>query len=150
MVVCTPGVFLLDSKWLSGEAAIDADVIRVQMLDDEDESYELTRLSSGMRGRAVRLQEDIAQQTGVRNVRAVVVFWNRFPAGLVEQNRVVYVEGARLAEWLRRQSPTTAAERVPLIADAIVEARAPTGRTWWERIQARKLKRDSGAAALPT
>jgi hypothetical protein len=89
VVVCPAGVFLLDSKWLSGEASIDADVVRVQMLDDEDESYELTRLSSGMRGRAVRLQEDVTQQTGVRNVQAVVVFWNRFPAGLVEQNRVV-------------------------------------------------------------
>lgn len=152
VVVCPAGVFLLDSKWLGGEASIDADVVRVQMLDDEEESYELTRLASGMRGRAVRLQEDIARQTGVRNVQAVVVFWNRFPASLVEQNRVAYVEGARVAEWLRRQSPTIAAERVPLIADAIAEARAPTGRTWWwPMTRERRPGPDGGAgAALPT
>jgi hypothetical protein len=47
-----------------------------------------------------------------------VVFWNPFPAGLVEQGRIVYVEGARLAEWLRQQSPTVAAEQVPLSAQS--------------------------------
>jgi len=151
VVVSTAGVFLLDSKWLGGEATIDGDVVRVQMLDDEDASYEMSRLASGMRGRAVRLQEDIAQQTGVRNVQAVVVFWNRFPAGLVEQGRVVYVEGARLAEWLRQQSPTIAAEQVPFIANAIREARTPAKRTPWERMRPRGPKPDSGAgAAVPT
>lgn len=151
VVISSAGLFLLDSKWLSGEASIENDVVRVQMVDDEDESYELRWLASGMRGRAVRLQEDIAQQTGVRNVQAVVVFWNSFPAGLAEENRVIYVEGARVAEWLQRQSPTLAAERVPLIADAILEARAPARRTPRGRIRARKPKRENGAgAALPT
>jgi hypothetical protein len=146
VVVSMAGVFLLDTKWLAGDASIERDVVRVQMVDDEDESYELRRLASGMRGRAVRLKEDIAEQAGVRNVQAVVVFWNHFPAGLVEENRVVYVEGARLAGWLRQQSPTIAAARVPLVADAVVEARAPAGRPWWDRINARKPKRDSGSS----
>jgi hypothetical protein len=135
VVVSTAGVFLLDSKWLGGEATTDGDVLRVQMLDDEDESYEMSRVASGMRGRAVRLQEDIAQQTGVPNVQAVVVFWNPFPAGLVEQGRVVYVEGVRLGKWLNQQSPTIAAEQLPLIADAIREARPPAKRTPWERVR---------------
>jgi hypothetical protein len=151
VVVSTAGVFLLDSKRLGGEATTDGEVVHVQMLDDEDESYEMPRLASGMRGRAVRLQEDIAQQTGVANVQAVVVFWNPFPAGLVAQGRVVYVEGARLAEWLSQQSPTIAAEQVPLIADAIREARAPAKRTPWEGVRSRNSKRDRGAGApLPS
>jgi Nuclease-related domain len=151
VVVGPAGVFLLDSKWLGGEASIDSDTVRVQMLDDEEESYELTRLASGMRGRAVRLQEDIARQTGVRNVQAVVVFWNRFTPGLVKQNRVVYAAGAHVTEWLRQQSPTIAAARVPFIADAIHEARAPAKRTRWERLRARRPKLEGGdGAALTT
>lgn len=59
----------------------------------------------------------------MRKVQAVVVFWNRFPACLVEEARVLYVEAARAAEWLRRQRPTTTADLVPLVADAIIEAR---------------------------
>jgi hypothetical protein len=151
VVVSTAGVFLLDSKWLAGEASIEMDVVRVQMVDDEDESYELRRLASGMRGRALRLKEDIAQHAELRFVQAVVVFWNPFPAGLVEDKRVVYVEGGRLSDWLRQQSPRIAADRVPLIANAILEARAPAARKRWERIRARRPKRDSGReVALPT
>lgn len=151
VVVSTAGVFLLDSKWLAGEASIEMDVVRVQMVDDEDESYELRRLASGMRGRALRLKEDIAQHAELRFVQAVVVFWNPFPAGIVEDKRVVYLEGARLSDWLRQQSPTIAADRVALIASAIVEARPPEVRKRWERIRARRPKRDSGSeVALPT
>jgi hypothetical protein len=81
----------------------------------------------------------------------VVVFWNPFPAGLVEEGRVVYVEGVRLTEWLNQQSPTIAAEQVPFIAVAINEARTPVKRTPWERVWPCKPKRDSDAgAALPT
>jgi hypothetical protein len=151
VVVSTAGVFLLDSKWLAGEASIEMDVVRVQMVDDEDESYELRRLASGMRGRALRLKGDIAQRAELRFVQAVVVFWNPFPAGIIEDKRVVYVEGARLSDWLRQQSPTIAADRVPLIANAIVEARPPEVPKRWKRIRARRPKRDSGSeVALPT
>ena len=72
VVVCSGGVFLLNSKWLGGEASIKGDAVHVQMRDDDDDSYQLSRLASGMRGCAVRLQEDIAQQTGVEWVQPVV------------------------------------------------------------------------------
>ena len=151
VVVSRAGVFLLDSKWLGGEVSVDGDTVRVQMLDDDDESYELDRLARGMRGRAVRLQEDVAERTGVRNVQAVVVFWNPFPAGLLEENRVVYVEGARLAEWLRQQRPELPLDQVSFIAHAILEARSPEGQSRWASVRARGLGRGGFARAdLPT
>jgi Nuclease-related domain len=151
VVVSTAGVFLLDSKWLGGEVSIDGDVIRVQMIDDDEDSYEMDRLASGMRGRAIRLQEDIVAQAEVPYVQAVVVFWNPFPAGVVEQNRVVYIEGARLAAWLGQQSPKIVQDRVPFIAHAIVGTRPAGRRTWCERIRAPwRVHGSRSRAALPT
>jgi hypothetical protein len=65
VAVSTGGVFLLDSKWLGGEASINGDAIHLQRRDDDDDSYDLAWLASGMRGRAVRLQE---RATGRRSM----------------------------------------------------------------------------------
>lgn len=132
VVVSRGGVFLLDSKWLGGEVSIVGDVVHVQHRDD-DESYELDRLASGMRGRAIRLQKDIAQQTGVRFVQPVVVFWNKFDAGLVPGNNVIFVHGDRLVEWLSEQKPTMTPERVDYVAATIRATRRSEARFWWWR-----------------
>ncbi len=70
------------------------------------------RLVRGMCGRALRLQEDIKAQTGVRFVQPVVVFWNDFQARQVMGNNVVFVHGDQRAgskrnppRSLRRWSP---------------------------------------------
>lgn len=81
VVVCGGGVFLLDSKYLGGEVSVLRDNIRVQRHDDDDDSYDLPRLAPGIRGCALRLQQDIEQQTGVPFIQPVVVFWN--PASAV-------------------------------------------------------------------
>jgi Nuclease-related domain len=103
VVISPAGVFLLDSKLLGGDASILGETVHVQMRDDDKESYELRRLARGMRGRAVRLQEDILAATGVRFVTPVVVFWNRFDAGVLEAENVVFLHGSHLASWLEAQ-----------------------------------------------
>jgi hypothetical protein len=99
-----------------------------------------------MRGRAVRLKEDIAAQTAIPNVQAVVVFWNDFPAGLAEENRVVFLGGERLADRLREQSPKIDANTVPSPAAAIAATRPPECRTWWESARALGPARRNTAA----
>jgi len=92
----------LDSKMLGGSANVEGDVVRVQRLDDETDEYSLDRLASGMRGKAVRLKEDIEVTASVKvNVTAVVVLWCPFEAGAVTINRVTYVGGDKLANWIR-------------------------------------------------
>ena len=136
VVVSTAGVFLLDSKDLGGEVSIDGDTVHVQRLDDDEASYELRHLASGMRGRAARLKEDI-EQTAITNVQAVVVFWNPFPAGLVNGSRVVFLSGERLAGWLQEQRPKVEPDMVSRVAAAIAHMRPPENQAWWERIATR-------------
>jgi hypothetical protein len=130
VVVCGGGVFLLDSKYLGGEVSIDADNVHLQRRDDADDSYDLPGLGRTMRGRAIRLQEDIVAQTGVAFVQPVVVFWNPFEAGVVTGETVVFVHGERLGSWLEGQRAKMTPDVVALVADAIAAARPPARRGW--------------------
>jgi hypothetical protein len=140
VVVCPGGVFLLNSKWLGGEVSIRGERVHVQRRDDDDDSYQKPRLASGMRGCAVRLQEDIAEQTDVRFVQAVVVFWDKFDSGLVMRNNVVFVHGDRLVDWLREQRTRLTADNVVYIAACIRAARPPEHRGWRNRLSTLGLR----------
>jgi hypothetical protein len=149
VVVSTAGVFLIDSKSLGGEASIDGENVHVQMLDDEEKSYDLRRLARSVRGLAVRLKEDI-DPTGSTDVQAVVVFWNPFPAGVTYGHRIVYLHGERFAGWLQAQAPQIAPEMVARLVAAIEQARPRENRTRWERLAAFDFRRRKAAAELPT
>jgi hypothetical protein len=150
VVISTAGVFLLDSKWLGGAASIDGDTVHVQMRDDDEDSYDLSKLACGMRGRAVRLREDIAQQTDVRWVQPVVVFWNRFEARQVTSENVVFVHGEHLVDWLGEQSPQMTAAKVARVASCIEDVRPFEHRAWWDRRSAFGLRGRSAAATSLT
>jgi Nuclease-related domain len=134
VVVCGGGVFLLNSKWLGGEASIKGDTVHIQMRDDDDDSYQLPKLACGMRGCAIRLQEDIAQQSGVGFVQAVVVFWNKFDAELVKGHKIVFVHGERLVDWLEEQSGEMTPEQIAHVTACIKQARPPEHRALWDRL----------------
>jgi hypothetical protein len=144
VVVSTAEVFLLDSKYLRGEVSIDGDTAHVQMLDDDEDSYSF-ELGRAMRGRAVRLQEDI-EETGISGVQAVVVFWNPFPAGVAYGHRVAYLHGDRLAGWLQAQAPKIAPDMVSRVAAAIAQGRPRENQTWWERLPRLGFRRQRAAA----
>lgn len=130
VVIGPGGVFLVDSKYLGGEVSIDGDSVLVQRRDDDDASYRLPRLAGAMRGLAMRLQQDIAQQTGIAFVQPVVVFWGPFEAGIVLGDRVVFVHGERLATWLEEQPVKMAPELVVRVADAVAAARPAVHPGW--------------------
>lgn len=144
IVVSSGGVFLLDSKWFGGDASITGDTVHVQMRDDEDDSYDLTRLASGMRGAAVRLQEDIKDATDVRFVQPVVVFWNCFAQTPVESVGVVYVHGEHLVAWLEEQRGAMTAGWVARVAACIAQIRPSEHRTWRARLPAAHKTRETG------
>jgi hypothetical protein len=143
VVVCRAGVFLLDSKWLGGDASLVGETVRVQMRDDEAESYELRWLARAMRGRALRLQQDIAETTGVRFVQPVVVFWNRFDAGQLSAGNVEFVEGDRLVAWLQEQAARNSPQWVAEVARGISSAR-PTGHRVWKHRARAESRRPGG------
>lgn len=150
VVVSRAGVFLLDSKWLGGEVFIERDAVHVQMRDDDDDSYDLRWLARGMRGCAVRLQEDIVQQSGVCFVQPVVVFWNKFDAGRVIGDKIVFVHGERLVDWLGEQKPRMTPERVAHVAACIQDARPPEHPGWWTRLPTVGLRGRGGLVAAGT
>jgi Nuclease-related domain len=134
VVVSTGGVFLLDTKWLTGDVSINGDWVHVQQRDDEDDSSDLRWLASGMRGRAKRLREDIEKQADISFVKAVVVFWNRFEQGVVLGDRVVFVHGERLAGWLQAQGGELTGDRIASVAKCIADTRPREQRARWERV----------------
>jgi hypothetical protein len=136
VVVSPAGVFLLDSKWLAGEASLAGETVYVQMRDDEDDAYEIPHLARAMRGRALRLQQDIVAQTGIRFIQPVVVFWNRFQVGTAEAGDVVFLHGSRVASWLEQQPAALSPDAVAAVAERIKRQRPPAhrpltfGRAW--------------------
>ena len=134
VVICAGGVFLLDSKYLGGAVSVLGDKVRVQHRDDDEASCDLMLLARGIRGRAVRLQQDIEQQTGVSFIQPVVVFWNPFEAGVVTGENVAFVHGTRLSGWLQEQPVRRPVLEVAHVADAIAAVRAPEHRGWRNRL----------------
>lgn len=132
VLVGPSGVYVLDSKWLGGDVTVEDDIVRVQRRDDETEAYQLDRLAAAMRRRALSLHRDISREVGrTRFVQAVVVFCGGFDAGIVEGNRVVFLDGARLLEWLAARPKLMDAQMVALVAAAIEQARPRDRVPWW-------------------
>lgn len=99
------GAFLLDTKRLMGRVSVEGDVIHVERIHDVDEHCEWPRIASHARGLAVELKRELdAGGVHVGWVRAVIVFWGEFEQGVVEGDRVTFVHGDQLADWLSRQS----------------------------------------------
>ncbi len=150
VVVSSAGVFLLDSKWLGGEASIVGDTVHVQMRDDQEDSYDQQWSARSVRGRALRLQRAIAQQTDVARVKAVMVFWNRFDAELVEGENIVFVHGDRLVGWLEEQRSEMSSAWVAHVAACIKEARPSEHRARWNRLPTLGLRGRRGLVASGT
>jgi hypothetical protein len=145
VVVSTAGVFLLDSKYLGGEATVSGDRVRVQMLDDDDNSYSF-RMGATMRRRAYRLVDDLGTHADTTTVHPVVVFWNRFPAGLAYEDGVTYRRGDRLVAWLQEQAPQIGPEMIARLVATIEQARPRENRMWWERLASLALHRPSSTS----
>lgn len=145
VLVAPWGVFVLDSKMWGGSVSVDGDAIRVKRIDDDESDESLyDRLAIAVRGQAVRLKEDIEDATSITAwVQAVVVLWCPFEAAVVTSNRVTYVHGDHLADWLARcQADTSAAarmnpERLARIADGINRARPREANSPWQQSRGR-------------
>lgn len=98
------GVFLVDTKQLGGVTAIRGDVVRVERPDNPRATYELPNLSGSVRGAAAALSRELERLADERVwVQGVVVFWNDFPAGTVDAERVIFLAADRAASWLEQQ-----------------------------------------------
>jgi hypothetical protein len=127
VVVGPGGVFLLDSKNLSGTITLEAAGLRAEYADAPRDGFTFTSLGGAMRGAAAHLKEQLAASTHLTCwVQAVVVVWGHFPQGEAEHDRVTYVSGERLEAWLLRQ-PGRLSPRDQLLIKLGLEAEIVVG-----------------------
>ncbi len=104
------GVFAIDSKWFGREARVADDVLSSGRIRERGGTH---------RNRAYRLNGALAREIGCAPwVQAVVAVWGEFPQSVFKEQKVVYLDAARLVEWLRAQPEVLTAERVERIAGA--------------------------------
>lgn len=127
VLIGPPGVFLLETKNLSGTASVSADTLHVRWLEDLDDGYSNSAIGPRARGAAARLSAEVAARIGGRPwVQSVVVLWTPFEQGVVEEQRVLWLHGDRLAETLLDRAPARLdAEAIRRAADAVRQSTVP-------------------------
>lgn len=101
IVTGPPGVFLLETKNLTGTITFEAGILVARQFDDPDEVYKYRSLATRVRGQASDLSARIRTETGRRTwVTSVVVVWGHFLETHVQHDDVHYIAGDRLRAWL--------------------------------------------------
>jgi nuclease-like protein len=113
IVVGEAGVFLLDSKRMMRTCRVKGEALV---------SGRTCFPASRFRYDAFALSSALERVTQVRPwVQSVVVIWGDFPQRQVETDRVVYVGGSELTNWLREQKPKLSNDRVLRLANGLNE-----------------------------
>lgn len=95
IVVGRAGVFAIETKWTSTAATVEGDMLRFGRITYSGKSF---------RGAAKDLRDALASVTGVAPwVDSVVVIWGEFEQGFVQGDRVTFISGPKLADWLQGQ-----------------------------------------------
>jgi hypothetical protein len=103
VAVGPPGVFMLESKNLTGVTEVRNNVAWLRRRHDPYADKPI-RVESAVLSASAAVSRTITAGTGRREwVHAVVVFWNEFPERLVESDRIVFVHGDRLSDYLQER-----------------------------------------------
>ena len=101
VVVSPKGVFLLETKNLSGTAYVEGGGLRVRRPGAPDDDYRIPRLGNIVKRQAIDVSNECRSLTGEPQfVHPIVVLWGQFPERRVDLDGVVYVHGSALRECL--------------------------------------------------
>ena len=102
VLVGPPGVFLLDTKNVRGVGGVEDGLLTVRRPEDERATYQFSRLARAITGASAGLHEELASRIQVPRlwVHPVVVVWPVFEGEPQMVDRVTYVGGNRVADWL--------------------------------------------------
>jgi hypothetical protein len=115
VLVGPPGIFLLDSKTFSNKSVAVDDTLR---------SGRLVIRGRSLRSGAWAIRDALVERFGdVPWVQAVVVIWGTFPQEQHKENKVVYLRGDKLREWLTALPPRLEAPQRAAICEALREVR---------------------------
>jgi hypothetical protein len=119
VIVGPSGVFVLDTKNGAGAAEASGDRLRMTHPDGRL-SYDNDGLARHARAQGMELNQLLRQRCGLHSwVTAIVVLWADFPSKVVAGDRMSYVHGSHLVEWLTTQPARLNAHQVQEIAGAL-------------------------------
>lgn len=124
VVVGPSGIYLLDSKWVVGQAEVTEDGLRVRRWEDNENTYiHHENLGSRMRRAAADLHDRVQGKSRINHfVQAVVVVHGGFAGPPQQVNSVTYLSGDQLEAYLRGQQPALTSDRAQQIAAVIFSA----------------------------
>src|SRR5205814_246370 len=98
------GIYLLESKWLSGVASVSRGVLTVTWPEDPDDGYENTTFARRARTDAALVACHMRDRGMPRIwVQPVIVLWANFDQDPVVSDGVAWLRGKQLADALLRQ-----------------------------------------------
>lgn len=120
VAVGPPGVFVLDTKKLSGVVSVTAGVLSVRWREDPNDGYEMPTLASRMRWLA-GIVETRLRGEGVEgiDVQPVVAIWAPFEQRSILSGGVAWVTGKQIASVLGRRPIMLTSDEVTRAAEAL-------------------------------
>jgi len=120
VVVGSGGVFLLDSKNLSGAVGVENGVLTSHLANAPRSDYSMPHLPRTLSAAARAVERRLQTELGwIVDVRPIVVLWSNFAQGVAVVDGVPVVRGDLLAEWLRSQSRRIAEVDAPAVRSAV-------------------------------
>lgn len=118
VLVGPAGVFILESKRLSGMVKVDAGKLVVRWHEDPSDGYENGSISKRARGAAFDLHSRLRAAGFDVWVQAIVVLWADFVQRSIEYDRVAWVCGEELATVLAARPSRFTPEKVNELTSA--------------------------------
>ena len=120
VIVGPAGVFVLDTKNLHGSVTVDGDTLSLTRPGETRVAYANDNLARSARRQGWDLNRLLKQRCNLSPwVSAVVVVWAEFPQRAVAANKMSYVHGDHLVDWLSHQPARLSAAQVAQIAAAL-------------------------------
>jgi hypothetical protein len=129
VLVGPPGVFLLESKWLSGLVSVARGVLTVSWREDPDDGYENTNFARRARTDSALVSSHL-RDAGMPGlwVQPVIVLWATFDQGPVVSDGVAWVRGEQIAEAMLRQPHRLSRDQIERAHRALRTLDAPSDR----------------------
>jgi hypothetical protein len=126
LLIGPAGVFVVETKSLSGLLSVHSDALLVRWREDPDDGYENPRLGARVRGAAA----GVADQLRIRGLRTwvqpLIVLWGDFEQVSIYNRGVAWVRGHDLVRVLAHR-PTVLSGTELARATAVVAALAQSG-----------------------
>ena len=120
-----PGVFMLETKNLTGIVEIREGTPWLRRRHDPEGEKCLADIAKqALRNSAIVHNEIERRGAGWHWVKAIVVFWSEFPQGVVEGDKIVYLHGSKLRDWIMSKAHKLDPADIATVAGALASLKA--------------------------